>query len=243
MPGRFDRNHDHRDAAVSGRTGIGSHTEPFMRGTVCDAVPDLGSGDDPFVAVLHRPGAQTGQIGARFGFGVADRADQFAASYRRKELGLVLFGAVPHDHRRHRGHGEIRAGDAPVLELAHQQVLIGRRRVPDRRTPAASSARTIPARRSCAGTTRLPRRETLGRVRPVRTSAPGVTFALQKVTHLRQPGVLRCVEFEIHHPLPSAFSLLAPGISKRNIKYYDVPIDDPQSASAPGSGQADRKDA
>jgi hypothetical protein len=26
--------------------------------------------------------------------------------------------------------------------------------------------------------------------------------------------------------------LVAPGISKRNIKYYDVPIDDPQSASA-----------
>jgi hypothetical protein len=26
--------------------------------------------------------------------------------------------------------------------------------------------------------------------------------------------------------------VVVPGISKRNIKYYDVPIDDPQSASA-----------
>ena len=107
------------------RIGIGTDTKPFMRRSLCAAVPDLGSGDDPFVTVSLRTCAQAGQVGACFGLGVTHSAGQFSASYRRKELELVLFGAVAHDHRRHRGHREIRARDAPVLELPHQQVLIG----------------------------------------------------------------------------------------------------------------------
>src|SRR6476646_11592538 len=104
--------------------GIGAHAQPFVAAALRTAVPDLRPVDHPLITLTDRAGAKAGEVGAGVRLGIADRADQLTPGDRRKELALVLLGAVPHDHRRHRRDSQVGPGHARVLELPHQQVLM-----------------------------------------------------------------------------------------------------------------------
>ena len=172
--------------------GIGADTEPLVGRALRPAVPDLGAVDHPFLAIARRAGPQAGQVGSGLGLGIAYSADHFALGDQRQPFGLVLLGAVPHDHRRHRCDREVGSGHAPVFEFAHQQVLIARRPGRGLRTRAASSARTSPSRRSCDETARPRRPGIPDRARPSSACNSAVTLSWRNsrtsVSHARCPA-------------------------------------------------------
>ena len=61
--------------------------------------PHLLSGDDPLVAVAHRPGAEVGEIAARAGLGEQLAPDLLAGQQREQEPVLLLVGAGVDDGR------------------------------------------------------------------------------------------------------------------------------------------------
>ena len=81
--------------------GVGAHRQPDPVGVGDQAGPHLLAVDDVVVTVVHRSGAQVGQVGAGAGLGVTDGEVQFA----RRDLGQeelpLLVGAERHDGRRH----------------------------------------------------------------------------------------------------------------------------------------------
>jgi len=203
-----------------------------------NAIPDLGPGDDPIrlPALATARVRKHGQIGARFGFGVA----RPHRSVRREQsadriVELVLFGAVPSmiirlRSRCHRDGPD--PGTPQYSNSRYQQVLIDGAESQTAVLRRPVSLEPPPIADPAPECRELPGRAIPGRARPVRIAAPVVTFSVRNDAHLGQPGVLPRVEFEIHHPFPTGFSMLAPAISKRYLKSYDVPLDDLQSASA-----------
>jgi hypothetical protein len=80
--------------------GIGAHGQPDVVGVLDEAGPHLLAVDHVVVAVAHRGGAQRGEVGARAGFGVADREVQFTGRDLGQEEFLLLVGTERHDRRR-----------------------------------------------------------------------------------------------------------------------------------------------
>ncbi len=179
------------------RIGIGSHAQPFVGGALGAAVPDLRPVDHPLVAVTDRAGAQTGQIGARVGLGVAEREDDLAARDPRQELLLVLLGAVPHDHRRYRRHGEVRPWHAGVLELGHQQVLVH-----GRQAEAAVLRRPVQPEPALLADLAAERRQLAALVLQPVLGHLGAQrrrdVLVEELPHLGDPRALRVVELEVH---------------------------------------------
>jgi len=178
----------------------------------------FGSGDDPFRRRLATARVRKlAQIGARFGFGSSRPRNQFAAEHGRKELEqLFLFGAVrmiigATDVTRESGPGAPNTRNSRISRL-----LIDGGRVPD---PPYSNGRVQPepaaARRSWPEIRDFPGGQFLAVLGQSRIAGLGVTFSVRNARHLRPAGVLRCVEFEIHHPLPIGFSMLRPQFRKR----------------------------
>src|SRR5690606_9184971 len=74
--------------------GAGAHGQPDVVGVVPAGGEDLLSVDDVVVAVTHGGGAQGGEVGTCFRFGVADREMYFAGEDGGQELPLLFVGAV-----------------------------------------------------------------------------------------------------------------------------------------------------
>src|SRR5271165_4220960 len=132
---------------------------------------------------------------------IAYGTDHLAPRDGRKELRLVLLGAVPHDHRCHRRNSQIWPGYTPVLEFAHQQVLVDGAEAqtavfggpvhpePPLVTDLAPEGCHLP-------TGKL---EVMDR----QLGAKGRCDVLvEEVAHFGQPGLLRIVQLEIHEHLP-----------------------------------------
>ena len=182
---------------MSWRVGVGANTQPLVGGSLRAAVPDLRTVDHPLVAVANGAGAQAGQVGAGVGFGVAEREDDLAPGDSRQELLLVLLGAVPHDHRRHRRDGEVGAGDTDILELAHEQMLVH-----GRETKAAILFRPVQPEPAFLTDLAAERREltalilqpVLGHLCPQR----GRDVLGEELPHFSHPRALLVVELEVH---------------------------------------------
>src|SRR5262249_18758700 len=99
--GIVDRDDDHRNPPMASAIWIGAYAEPLVGGALSPTVPDLGAVDDPFLAVARGTSTQVSQVGSGFRLGIADSAHHFTLGDEWQPFGFVLFGAMPHDHRRH----------------------------------------------------------------------------------------------------------------------------------------------
>ncbi len=86
-----------------GHVGIGAREQQTPAGTVRQAGPDLLPVDDPVVAVGHRRGGQTGQVGARARLGEQLAPDVLGGGQRAQQVPLhfVGLGVLAHGRRRH----------------------------------------------------------------------------------------------------------------------------------------------
>ncbi len=189
------------------RVGIGTHTQPLVGRALRPAVPDLGPVDHPLVAVADGTGAQAGQIGTGVGLGVAEREDDLAPRDSRQEFLLVLLGAVPHDHRRHRGDGEVGARHADVLELTHQQMLVRGRQAEAAvllRPVQSEPALLADLATECGQLTALIFEAVLGHLGPQR----GGDIFVEELPYFGDPRALSVVELEVHKATLSRRCLL-----------------------------------
>ena len=82
-----------------GSIGVGAHVQLAPIGAVPERRPDLLAVDDEVVTVTHRPGAQRGEIGSRFGLRHPLAPDVVGAHHAGEQRFLLVFGAVLHDRR------------------------------------------------------------------------------------------------------------------------------------------------
>ena len=95
--GQFHVDDQAGDPFVFRGVRVGAHVELAPVGTVPERRPDLLAVDDEVVTVTHRPGAQRGEIGSRFGLRHPLAPDVVGAHHAGEQRFLLVFGAVLHD--------------------------------------------------------------------------------------------------------------------------------------------------
>jgi hypothetical protein len=110
-----------------GGIGVGAASEPNVITLVRARGVDLVAVDHPFVAVEHRRRAQTGEVGAGFGFGVSDREVDLTLQNAGEVLILLRLRAVRHDRGSDGVDGHERERSMRALNLVEHDELIGRR--------------------------------------------------------------------------------------------------------------------
>ena len=101
-------------ALVLRLVGVGAGDEHPAVGQVGHRVPHLLAVDHPLVAVLHRPGAEAGQVGAGARLAEQLAPDLLAREHRAQQAVADLVAAVGHD----RGPGQARARRRAISGVA-----------------------------------------------------------------------------------------------------------------------------
>ena len=87
------------DAGLGFGMHIGAHQAEHMAGVLRERGPDLLAGDHILIAFANSARAQGREIRAGIRFGIALAPDLFTRQGARQVIGLLLCGAVTHQHR------------------------------------------------------------------------------------------------------------------------------------------------
>ena len=181
---------------------IGAYRDPAKVGHVGIAGKGFLPGDDEVAGlrVFHRQRLQAGQIGAGFGFAVADKPGQLAAHHLRQQQLLLIVAAEGEQGIRHIGDRTIETGRAEVFHLVPENRLIDA-------AAAAAAVLLRPAHADVAGGAKLAA-ECLGEgfgphallgLVAVRSPHLRREFAGQEGTHRGAKFKLFRCQVEIHH--------------------------------------------
>ena len=119
------RIHDQdRDALVLVRTRVGAAGEPDVIGAVRTAGEDLGSVHHEEVALAHGPRLERGEVGARAGFGVADREVDLAGQNAGQEAPLLRLAPARDQGRADRVERDEGQGGAGAPRLFGPDLLL-----------------------------------------------------------------------------------------------------------------------